>query len=253
MIDTHCHLTDSRLGEQLETVLANARAAGVSRMITIGTGLEDSELAVAVCQGRPQLRCAIGVHPNYSHEVSLDQLPILRELQASGAVVALGEMGLDYHYDRAPVEQQKRVFEFQLALADELRRPVVIHCREATDDTLAMLRNFPNIRADFHCFTGSLAEARAILDAGYMLGFTGPVTFKKNDELRAVARLTPLDRLLVETDAPYLSPEPMRKQKVNEPALVTHVAKRIAEERGMSYDALNAAVEANAAKFFEWP
>ncbi len=253
MIDTHCHLTDPRLGEKLETVLANAHAAGVRRMITIGTGLEDSESAIAVCQGRPQLRCAIGVHPNYSHEVSLDQLPRLRELQANGAVVALGEMGLDYHYDRAPVEQQKRVFEFQLGLAHELGRPVIIHCREATDDTLAILRNFPNIRADFHCFTGSLAEARAILDAGYMLGFTGPVTFKKNDELREVAKLTPLDRLLVETDAPYLSPEPMRKQKVNEPALVTHVAKRIAEERGMSYDALNAGVEANAARFFEWP
>src|SRR4051812_42896941 len=224
MIDTHCHLTDPRLGDQLADVLARAAAAGVSRLITIGTGLADDEAAVAVCRGRPNLRCAVGVHPNYSHEADLNDLPRLRDIQADPSVVALGEMGLDYHHHFAPRARQFEVFEFQLQLAAELDRPVVIHCREATDDCLAVMRRFPAVRAVFHCFTGSPEEARKILDQGYLLGFTGAATFKKADALREAVRLTPLDRMVVETDAPYLTPEPMRKQKVNEPALVVHVA-----------------------------
>src|SRR3954451_9944249 len=124
MIDTHCHLTDERLGSQLADVLARAAAAGGTRMITIGTGLADDEAAVALCRGRPNLRCAVGVHPNYSHEADLNDLPRLRDVQADPAVVALGEMGLDYHYDFAPRDRQRHVFEFQLNLARELGRPV---------------------------------------------------------------------------------------------------------------------------------
>jgi TatD DNase family protein len=252
MIDTHCHLTDPRLGDQLPSVLARAAAAGVGRMISIGTGLEDDLAVIALCAQLPNVRCAIGVHPNYTAEVELSELPRLRDMASDPCVVALGEMGLDYHYDRAPRDKQKAVFEFQLQLATELNRPGVIHCREATDDCLAILRNFASIRADFHCFTGSLAEAKQILDAGYMLGFTGPVTFKKNDELREVVRLTPVDRLLVETDAPYLTPEPMRKQKINEPALVVHVAKVVAQIKGVDYEEFNRIVERNATGFFGW-
>src|SRR4029077_423995 len=142
----------------------------------------------------------------------------LRELQADRSVVALGEMGLDYHHSFSQPAHQAAVFIAQLELAATLDRPVVIHCREAVDDALAILGKFPAVRAVFHCFTGSLNEAKKILDVGYLLGFTGPVTYKKSDELREVVRNTPFDRLLVETDAPYLSPEPMRKQKVNEPS-----------------------------------
>ena len=252
MTDTHCHLTDPRIEEQLPSVLARAAAAGVGRMITIGTGLADDEAAIALCGRLGNVRCAIGVHPNYTAETEMADLPRLRELQASPPVVALGEMGLDYHYDRAPREKQKAVFEFQLQLAVEFNRPVVIHCREATEDCLAVLRGFPGVRADFHCFTGSMAEARQILDAGYWLGFTGAVTFKKNDELREVVKFTPMDRLLVETDAPYLTPEPMRKQKVNEPALVVHVARLVALLKGMEYSEFERVVEANASGFFGW-
>jgi TatD DNase family protein len=252
VIDTHCHLTDPRLEEQLPSVLSRAASAGVGRMITIGTGLADDEAAIALCRRLANVRCAIGVHPNYTAETEMSDLPRLRELQAAAPVVALGEMGLDYHYDRAPREKQKAVFEFQLQLAVEFNRPVVIHCREATEDCLAMMRQFPGVRADFHCFTGSMAEARQILDAGYMLGFTGAVTFKKNDELREVAKFTPMDRLLVETDAPYLTPEPMRKQKVNEPALVVHVARVVSALKGMEYGEFDRVVEANATRFFGW-
>jgi TatD DNase family protein len=252
MIDTHCHLTDPRLGSQLDGVLTRARAAGVTRFITIGTTLADDEAAIAVCRGRADVRCAIGVHPNYSHEAEVSELPRLRDLQSDPSVVALGEMGLDYFHHYAPKTKQFQIFEPQLQLATELNRPVVIHCREATDDCLAVMKKFPAIRAVFHCFTGTPDEARKILDAGYLLGFTGAVTFKKNDALREAVALTPPERMLVETDAPYLTPEPHRAQKTNEPAMVVHVAATVARVKGMSVREVDQTTTDNAASFFGW-
>ena len=252
MLDTHCHLTDERLGAQLADVLVRARAAGVTRFITIGTTLPDDEAAIALCRGRPDLRCAIGVHPNYSHEADLADLPRLRELQADPSVVALGEMGLDYFHHYAPRTKQFQIFEPQLQLATDLNRPVIIHCREATDDCLAVMKRFPSVRAVFHCFTGSPAEARKILDAGYLLGFTGAITFKKNDALREAVALTPPDRMLVETDAPYLTPEPHRAQKTNEPAMVIHVAATVARVKGISVADVDRMTTDNARRFFGW-
>jgi TatD DNase family protein len=202
MIDTHCHLTDPRLASQLDDVLARAAAAGVDRVITISTDLADAERCIAVCRERRQVRCVIGIHPHHAAEADPAELPRLRELQEDPAVAALGEMGLDYHYDFSPRQRQAEVFQQQLELAAELRRPVVIHCREAVDDTLAILRQFPDVPAVFHCFSGTVAEARRVLDAGYLIGFTGVVTFRKSEELRAAARLMTLDRMLDETDAP---------------------------------------------------
>jgi TatD DNase family protein len=252
MIDSHCHLTDPRLQSQLPDVLARAAQAGIERMITIGTSISDDAAAIELCRALPNVRCAIGVHPNYTHEADLTDLPRLRELQSDASVVALGEMGLDYFHRYSPRERQLQFFEPQLQLARELNRPVVIHSREATDDTLAAMRNFPGVRAVFHCFTGSPAEARKILDAGYLLGFTGAVTFKKNDALREAVALTPLDRMLVETDAPYLTPEPKRSQKTNEPALVVHVAETVARVKGASVAEIDRATTANVAAFFGW-
>lgn len=252
MIDTHCHLTDPRLRSQLDAVLARAAANGVTRMITIGTDLDDARRAIDLCRQVPRVRCAVGVHPNYSQNVELANLPRLREIQADPSVLALGEMGLDYFHRHAVRETQHKVFEFQLALATELGRPVVIHSREAIDDTLAHLRNFPKVRAVFHCFTGTREEAQKILAAGYLLGFTGPVTYKKSDELREVVRTMSEDRVLVETDSPYLTPEPMRKQKTNEPALVKHVAEVVGQLRGWTLEQTDAITTANAERFFGW-
>jgi TatD DNase family protein len=252
MIDTHCHLTDPGLGSQLSDVLDRAKAAGVSRMVTIGTSLEDDRAAIALCRGREFLRCAIGVHPNYSHEADLVELPVLRQLAADPSVVALGEMGLDYFHKYAPRPRQFEVFEFQLDLAVELNKPVVIHCREAVDDCLEVMRGHPAVRAVFHCFTGSLPEARKILDLGYVLGFTGAITFKKNDLLREVVRFVPADRLIVETDSPYLTPEPMRKQKTNEPAMVRYVAATVAKEKGLSIEEVDRITTENAMRFYGW-
>lgn len=252
MIDSHCHLTDPRLLEQLGAVLQRAADAGVAQMITIGTDPTDNQAAIALCHGRDNLRCAIGIHPNYCHEVDFALVQSLREMQENSSVVALGEMGLDYHHKFAPKELQRRFFEAQLALAQELNRPVVIHCREAVDDTLAIMGQFASVPAVFHCFTGSSSEAERILNAGYLLGFTGVVTFKKSDDLRRAIALTPRDRLLVETDAPYLSPEPFRSQKINEPSLVIHTANVVAQQWGMSLEQVDAISTENTRRFFRW-
>ncbi|MGH7179737.1 MAG: TatD family hydrolase, partial [Tepidisphaeraceae bacterium] len=190
------------------------------------------------------------IHPNYCHEARIQDVQTIRALQNEPAVVGLGEMGLDYHHNFADRGVQMQFFEAQLAVAAELGRPVVIHCREAVDDALSVLAGMPSVRADFHCFTGTRAEAERILAAGHCLGFTGAVTFKKADELREVAKVTPRDRLLIETDSPYLSPEPMRKQKVNEPALVVHVAATIAQQWGVDVAEVDRITTENVVRFF---
>jgi TatD DNase family protein len=256
VIDTHCHFTDERLGSQLNDVIRRAQDAGVRRMITISTSVDDAQDCIALCRGRGRgdlLRCTVGVHPNYVGEEDLARVLLLRGLQSDPSVVAIGEIGLDYHYGKDLRERQFQFFEAQLEIAREFKRPVVIHCREAVDDALAVLAKFPTVRCVFHCFTGTADEARRILDAGHLLGFTGPITYKKSDDLRDVVRLTPMDRLLVETDAPYLSPEPMRKFKTNEPAWVMHVAAGVAAVKGLPIEDVDRLTTENAARFFGWP
>ncbi|HEX4053569.1 MAG TPA: TatD family hydrolase [Tepidisphaeraceae bacterium] len=252
MFDTHCHLTDPRLFEQLQAVLDRAAAAGVNKIVTIGTHPADWEAALAVTQGRPHIRCAVGAHPNYCHEIELGDLQRLRHYFNVPAVVAIGEMGLDYHYDFAPRQRQAQYFQAQLELAREARLPVIIHCREAVDDCLSILGAFADVRAVFHCFTGTGSEARRIWDAGHLVGFTGVVTFRNGQSLREVAAAAPADRFLVETDAPYLSPEPMRKQKINEPALVIHTAAMVAAARNISVQELDRMTTGNAMGFYRW-
>jgi TatD DNase family protein len=252
VIDSHCHLTDPRLGEQLLDVLARAAAAGVGRMITVGTSLEDDRRCVELCRQLPQVRCAIGIHPNYVAESKLEDVEQIELLQLDGSVVALGETGLDYHYGQETKLRQREFFIRQLELAKKVNRPVVIHCREAVDDTLSILNDFTSVAALFHCFTGTIEEARRIVDAGYYLGFGGAVTFKKSEALRDVAREAPADRFVMETDAPYLTPEPMRKQKINEPAMVMHTAAVVAAARGVDVDEIDRLSTANVQRFFGW-
>ena len=221
-------------------------------MITIGTNLADGRAAVALCRGRDNLRCVVGIHPNYTQDATLADVPELRVLQGDASVVALGEMGLDYFHKFADRLHQAAMFEAQLGLAVDLGRPVVIHSREAIDDTLGLMRKVPGVRAVFHCFTGTAEEAERILADGYWISFTGPVTYKKNDALRDVVRLVPMDRLMVETDAPYLSPEPKRGQKTNEPALVMYTAARVAEVKVMGLEELDRVTTENVGRFFGW-
>ncbi len=252
MFDTHCHLTDPNLFSQLTAVLARAAGAGVSRMVTIGTHPTDWQRVIDLVKDRPAIRCAIGVHPNYCHEVDFGAVSDLRQLQQNPEVVAVGEMGLDYHHHFAPKARQTEFFSAQLQIAQEVDRPVVIHCREAVDDCLAILAGFGKIRAVFHCFTGTVDEAKRIFALGHFIGFTGVVTFKNGQSLRDIAAAAPRDQILVETDAPYLTPEPMRKQKINEPAMVMHTAAVVAAARKVSLEELDARTSDNARRFYRW-
>ena len=270
MIDTHCHLDDPRLLPQIDEVLERARLVGVSRMITISTDLADSRVSLRLCGKYSQLRCALGIHPHNAagQRASHDQgdaaaesaLPVpaseqidqIAVLAAEDAVVALGEIGLDYHYDFSPRDAQQDVFRRQLTAYAGLNKPLVLHVREAVDDAMAMLGEFGNPRGVFHCFTGTADEARRIRERGYFMSFTGVATFKTADWLREIIRQTPLDRLLLETDAPYLTPEPMRKQKINEPAMMIHTAAVVAKLHGLSVEELDRITTDNAKRLFGW-
>ena len=261
MIDTHCHLTDPRLHAQLDDVLNRARAAGVDRLVSIGTGVDDSRATADLAGRHDDVFAVVGVHPAYSHRNPPDPTPQLRELIGRPKVVALGEMGLDFHWDAppaAPRDVQEVSFRNQLALAAEVDLPVVIHSRKAIPETLAVMADFPSVRGVFHCFTDKPANVEAILAAGaggggHYVGFTGPLTYKKSSAIRSAAKLVPLDRLLVETDAPYLSPEPVRKHKTCEPAFVAHTLAKLAEVRGLGVEEMDAVTTRNAETFYRLP
>lgn len=265
MIDTHCHLTYEGLFERLDNVVADARGAGVDRMVSVGTSLTDSERAATLARQRPGVYATAGVHPGHSAEVTdLDALaPALNALLDCPGVVALGEMGLDRHYPDPPLDAvQRPVFAAQLELmarratrGDGLPLVGVIHNREATGDTLAMIADHRvnAARLVFHCFTGSIKECEQVLGAGAMVSFTGIVTFGGAREVARASDAVPLERLMIETDSPFLTPAPHRKVRTNEPKYVPHVAAFLARRRGMALDDFVAAVDGNAERFFGLP
>ncbi len=255
MIDSHCHLDNKAFDEDRDAVLDAARAAGVEAFLAIGTGdgPPDLEVAVRLADANADVWATVGVHPHDAAKADDRTIGRLRELCAHAKVVGIGEMGLDYHYDHSPREVQRRVFVEQLALAEELRLPITIHTREAWDDTLDLLRahwapaGLPGI---MHCFTGTSEQARACLDMGFYISMAGVVTFKRNDDLREAAKIVPVDRLLVETDAPFLTPEPYRKIRRNEPKFVVDTARQLAEIRGEEFADLARSTTANFRRLF---
>ena len=261
MIDTHCHLTYPGLHERIDGVLAAAADAGVTRLISVATTPIDGLEALKLAETYPQVYATVGVHPGHADEYDspdeyLEGMKQIAPFVAHPRVVAIGEMGLDKHYDHPPLDVQRRVFHYQLDLAKTIsKKPIIIHNREATDDVLGMIRDsgLPGERFLFHCFTGSAAELDRVLDVGAWVGFTGIVTFKSARDLAEASDRVPLDRLVVETDAPYLTPEPHRKVKTNEPRYVADVARFLAQRRGMTYEDFEAAVDANAERFFGLP
>lgn len=233
LVDSHCHLDDSKFEEDREQVIERARAAGVELMLAIGTGNgpPDLEVAVRLADRYPFLYATIGVHPHDASKATPDTFTRLRELAAHPKVVAVGEIGLDYHYDFSPRDVQRAVFTQQLEIASEAGLPISIHTREAWDDTVAILRDHWRGAGIMHCFTGDEEQARQALDLGLHLSFGGVLTFPKAENVRQAARITPGDRLLLETDCPYLAPVPHRGKR-NEPAFVVETARRLAEVRG---------------------
>ena len=252
LIDTHCHLTFEPLAGEVPGVIERSRAAGVTGWITVGTSLEDSRRAIELAGTYENVYAAIGIHPHEAKDGDAAALAELKRLAGQEKVVAIGETGLDFHYNFSKRPDQTRVFAAHLEIARETGLPVVIHSRNAFDETVEILdRSGGGLKGVvFHCFSGSAEQAKELLDRGYYLSFTGVVTFKNADATREAAKVVPLDRLLVETDAPYMSPEPMRKQKPNEPALMAYTAKRLADLKGVSLDNLAQATTRNAGEFF---
>ena len=258
MIDTHCHLTFKGLHERAGEVVARAHEAGVDRMISVGTTPDDARHAAQLAATLPGVYASAGLHPHYVTPWRDGQAvrAALRELVQLPRVVALGEMGLDRHYPEPPLDEQRRAFAWQLELAAELPGlPIIIHNREATADTLAMLRDsgLDPARFVFHCFTGSRAELDDILSFGAMVSFTGVVTFRNALPLAQAAAAVPAQRIMVETDSPFLTPEPHRKVTPNEPRFVRRVAEFLAQVRGEEPAAFVARVDANAQRFFRLP
>jgi TatD DNase family protein len=251
LTDTHCHLADSAYDPDRPEVLARAWAAGVTRIVVIGESRQAADRALALAAAEPRLAATAGVHPHDASGWSDEGRDWLRAALRHPAVVAAGEMGLDYHYDHSPRPAQRVAFEAQLALAREAGRPAVIHARSADDDVAAILRAHPDVAAILHSFSGGPGLLRAGLDLRHYVSFSGMVTFK-NWRLDQAILDTPLDRILVETDGPYLAPVPHRGKR-NEPAFVRQVAERIAAVRGLPVEELIAATAANAARVFRWP
>ena len=257
MIDSHCHLADETFAADLDEVVRRAREAGLERALVILEGGNQKEAAQAerLASLWPEVRTSIGVHPHQAHEFGDDPQSaaavVRAQVAATPSARAIGEIGLDYHYDFSPRAVQQAVFRAQVRLARELDYPVVIHTREADDDTLAILRDEGGgaLRGVLHCFTGGDTLADAGVGLGFFISLAGIVTFPRAQALRDTVRRVPIDRLLTETDSPFLAPVPFRGKR-NEPAYVAHTAARIAELKGLPLETVAAATTANAVALF---
>ncbi len=242
MIDSHCHLDDAAFDADRDAVIARAIDAGVETMLTI-------DAPVSFLETHSALLGTAGVHPHEASKATPETIPDLLEAARHPKVVGIGEIGLDYHYEFSPRDVQRRVFLDHLEAAANLKMPIIIHTREAWDDTLAILRENWRGQGIMHCFSGGPAEAEMCLDLGFHLAFGGVVTFAKATNVHEAARVTPLDRLLLETDAPYLAPAPHRGKR-NEPAFVARTAARIGELRSVAVDELIRATTQNFRRLF---
>jgi len=238
LVDSHCHLDFPDFTDDLDGVVGRARAAGVGRIVTISTRIKQHAGLVAIAERFPDVYCSVGTHPHHAHEeLDIRTADIVAHTRHP-KVVALGEAGLDYHYDFSPREAQERGFRNHIAAARETRLPLVIHTREADEDAARILEEetgkgpFPAV---LHCYTGGPELARRAIDLGLYVSFTGILTFKKSDDLRAIATSLPRDRVLVETDAPYLAPGKFRGKR-NEPAYLVETAKMLADVQGVTAD-----------------
>jgi len=252
LVDSHCHLDFPDFASELDAVVARARAAGLARMVTISTRVRRFAGVLSIAERFPEVYCSVGTHPHYAHEeLDVTAADLVTHAQHP-KVVAIGEAGLDYHYDNSPREAQERGFRTHIAAARESGLPIVIHSREADADTARILEEesgkgaFPAV---LHCFTGGPDLARRAVALGHYVSFTGILTFKNSTTLREIASSLPADRILVETDAPYLAPNPFRGKR-NEPAFVVETAKVLAETRGVSFDEIARQTSDNFLRLF---
>ena len=253
LTDTHTHLDFPRFDDDREQVIGQALAAGVGAIVDIGTDLASSQAAVALAEAYPQIYAAVGVHPHDAKTLTEETLEELGVLALHPKVVAIGEIGLDFFRDLSPRDKQRQAFQQQLALASEVGKPVVIHDRDAHSEVMAILRRWieggHQPAGVLHCFSGDLAMAQEAIELGFYISIAGPVTFKNARSLRELVRQLPLEKLLVETDCPYLSPHPHRGKR-NEPAYVKLVAQEVARVKGLSPEEVARITSDNAQALF---
>lgn len=248
--DTHAHYDDERFDEDRAALLSSMKEAGVGRIVNPGCTVETSRMAVDFSRQYDFMYAAVGIHPENCAGAGEAEFEAIEALAAEEKVVAIGEIGLDYYWEENPPRGfQREVFARQLALAEKLNLPVIVHDREAHGDCLDMVRAFPNVRGVFHCYSGSVEDARVLLDRGWYLGFDGPITYKNARKAPEVVQYMPMDRLLLETDSPYLAPVPFRGKR-NDSRYLTYVAEKIAQLRGMDAAAVEQATWDNANRFF---
>jgi TatD DNase family protein len=262
LTDTHCHLDFDRFDEDRERVIARAEKQGLTHILVPGIDLSSSRAAVALAEKHEMVYAAVGVHPNSGTSWTADTRKQLASLAGHPKVVAIGEIGLDYYRDWTPQALQRKIFREQLGLAAESGLPVIIHNREAFEDVVPLLVAWQEDLAEegaelaqkpgvLHSYSGSIMQAEPVLNSGYYLGFTGPVTFKNAVETQEAAQKMPLEKMLIETDSPYLTPHPFRGKR-NEPSYVYYVAEKIATLRGLSPAEVGEITSRNAKLLFDW-
>ncbi len=249
LYDTHAHLDDEMFDADREAVIEKIKASGVGLVNNIGSCMESSRASIELSEKYDFIRATVGVHPSETKNLTMSDIDELRQMAKHPKVVAIGEIGLDYHYDDTDPETQKKWFEIQLDLAKELDMPVVIHDRESKGECLAMLKQKGIKKGVVHCFSGSAETAKEILDMGLNISFTGVLTFKNAKRAIEALKVIPLDRLFVETDCPYMAPEPHRGSR-NDSSLLCHIAEKVAEIKGIPYDEVVRITTENAMKFF---
>lgn len=255
LIDTHAHLDEQSFEVEFADILARARAADVVGIVSIGTTADSCRRVIQLAEQHDCIRAAVGIHPNYAAQAAFDDWRVICELARHPQVVALGETGLDRYWDHTPIDVQVDYFERHLALSRETGKPFIVHCRDAEAETLEVLERAAQagpLNGIMHSFCGSPDTAQRCLDLGMLLSFSGMLTYKKNEELRKLAATVPRDRLLVETDCPYLAPTPHRGKR-NEPAFVRDTARVLAETCGLTLPELSELTTANARRVLQWP
>ncbi len=250
MIDSHCHLTDKKFADDLPEVLDHAIRAGVKHVVTIADSFIESEQGIALCHTYPQISCTVGVHPHCAGKWHRGDRERLTKLAKSDDCVrAIGEIGLDYHYEFSPRDVQQGVFRLQLEVAKELAMPVVVHNRESLEDLLAIIEDVRPPGLVLHCCTERFENVESLLQWGYFLSFTGIATYEDAEDMRETIRRCPLERMMIETDAPYLAPAAYRGRR-NEPAFVREMAMFIAKLKGVSFEEVDRVTTQNAVAFF---
>lgn len=250
LIDSHAHLNDKRFDLDRDYLIENLKNNGIELVVNVGADMESSRASVDLAQKYEAIYAAVGIHPHSATEMNEETLKEIEELSKGEKVVAIGEIGLDYYYDNSPRDIQRECFRTQIRLAKKLDMPIVVHTRDADADTLEILKEEKEgLRGVIHCFSSDRAQMKEYLDLGFFIAFGGPVTFKKTDELKEAAKIVPLEKLLVETDAPYLAPMPYRGKR-NEPIFVKETAALIANLKGLMLDDLALQTVTNTKEIF---